>query len=183
MAKSCKIPKLSGTLTNGQWLNAQSTAVSICERRHVPMHVVCSSSKLKQIVSARDEIIRLLNSWGWSTTQIGDFVRKTHSAIVYALQRMEKARLQRPDGVHLEHDNQTERGDANGGNDSGRCASGDTDDGGPDTRPNRLSDDNQRIHRADGHPVGSRGSPRTDVDTRRGDSSDRQKHGADSQGD
>lgn len=99
MAISYKIPKLSGTLSNGQWRNGQNAAVDICERRGVSMHLICSSAKTQIIVSVRDEIVALLNGWGWSTTQIGNLLCKNHSMVVYALQRI-KAGLPRSDGVH-----------------------------------------------------------------------------------
>jgi hypothetical protein len=110
MAKSCKIPSSRGTLTNAQWINAQREAIRICERRKIPMHLVCSSCKKPQVVECRDEIIRVLDGWGWSTPQIGGVLSKNHSSIVIARQRMGargirfRARVGGPDGVHLGSD-------------------------------------------------------------------------------
>ena len=132
MAKSCKKPKLSEwTLTNDQWRSGQDAAVDICERRGVAMHRVCSSAKTAEIVKVRDEIIALLNGWGWSATQIGALLSKNHSMVVYALQRIKKSRLNRPDGVHLEHGNETERQGSGGrGIDAGGVRDGGGDLGG-----------------------------------------------------
>ena len=96
MATSYKIPKLSGTLSNDQWIDGQDAAMDICKRRNVRMQVICSSAKTRVIVKVRDEIITMLHDWGWSTTQIGARLSKDHSMVVRALQRIEKAGLTRP---------------------------------------------------------------------------------------
>lgn len=62
-------------------------AVLICERRRVPMHLVCTSAKTPDIVAARDEIVRTVRSWGWSYPQIGALLNKNHSTIVIGLHR------------------------------------------------------------------------------------------------
>ena len=142
MAKSCKIPKLSGTLTNAQWMNGQTAAVEICERRGVAMHRICCSTKLTYIVSVRDEIIRLLDGWGWSTPQIGALLSKNHSSIVIARQRMkgrDPRRPNRPDVVHLGNECETERQGGGGrGVDGGGVRDGGCDLGGPgESHPTR----------------------------------------------
>ena len=145
MAKSCKIPQSKWVLRDDQWRNGRKAAADICEHRNVPMRVICSSAKAAKIVSVRDEIIALLHGRGWSTTQIGNLLCKNHSMVVYALQRIKKAGLPRPDGVHLGHDNQTERQDDSGrGVDSDGVRNGGGDLGGSDEQQPAHSDREDR---------------------------------------
>ena len=101
-------------VTNPEWLRLTRRAIGLCDKYGVLMDQICGKGKTKTIVNARVAVTVMLRAYGLSFPMIGRFIHKNHVTALHGVRRAKKAGLPRPDGVHLGHDNQTERQDDSG---------------------------------------------------------------------
>lgn len=68
---------------------------SICQRHGIPPRTVTGPQRGKQAVTARKEFCRAAVDLGtWSTTQIGRFLNRDHTSVLYLAGRL-KGKVQK----------------------------------------------------------------------------------------